>query len=464
MPVHDCREGQGALHLRAVKRLLLISPISSRSLLGADYYFRLPCLSLLKVAALTPPDWEVIVLDEKVAPADCGQDADLVGITAMTCTVNRAYEIADVFRKRGIPVVMGGIHVSMLPDEALQHCDSVVVGEAEELWPLVIQQFERNRLQRIYRHAHGFPSLAGLPPVDWELYRDKGYLPVHFVETTRGCPLDCEFCAVTSFFGGRYRSRPLEDVLEELRRRRPFEGFIIRDVVFFVDDNIISNRAFARAFLSRIAGLGIRWLGHASVKLADDPEMLDLCQRSGCIGMLIGFETLSPETMRSIGKKSRLSMEYLDAIQKIHDHGIGIDGSFVFGFDTDDEGVFDRTLDFVTRAKIEVPYFSILTPYPGTRLHTRMERERRILSDDWSLYDTSHVVIRPQQLTPDQLQEGYLRTFREAYSTTRTAERLKNTTSLRQFFVPMNFGFRDSLNEMHARRAAPDPAESVEVR
>jgi radical SAM superfamily enzyme YgiQ (UPF0313 family) len=168
--------------------------------------------------------------------------------------------------------------------------------------------------------------------------------------------------------------------------------------------------------------------------------------------------------MRSIGKKSRLRMEYLDAIQKIHDHGIGIDGSFVFGFDTDDEGVFDRTLDFVTRAKIEVPYFSILTPYPGTRLHNRLERERRILSDDWSLYDTSHVVIRPQQLTPDQLQEGYLRTFREAYSTTRTAERLQNTTSLRQFFVPMNFGFRDSLNEMHARRAVPDPAGPVEVR
>jgi radical SAM superfamily enzyme YgiQ (UPF0313 family) len=431
-----------------MKRLLLISPLAPRSLLGADFYYRMPCLSLLRIAALTPPGWEVVVRDEKVERIDAEEEADLVGITAMTCSARRGYELAETFRRRGIPVIMGGIHASSQPDEALVHCDSVVIGEAEMLWPQVVQDAEAGRLQRIYRHLEGLPSLEHLPPTNWDLYRGKGYLPVHFVETTRGCPLDCEFCAVTTFFGGRYRNRPMEDVLTELRGLRPFDGFVMENMVFFVDDNIVSNRAYTREFLTRIADMGLRWLGHASVNLASDPEMLKLCERSGCLGVLIGFETLSTETMRSIGRKSRLRMDYLEAIQKIHDHGIGIDGSFVFGFDTDDEGVFDRTLDFVTRAKIEVPYFSILTPYPGTRLHERLQAEDRILTEDWSLYDTSHVVIRPKRMTPDQLREGYLRAFRQAYAKDCMAERLRGTTSCRQLFVPMNFGFRDSLESI----------------
>jgi radical SAM superfamily enzyme YgiQ (UPF0313 family) len=204
----------------------------------------------VRIPSAPPSGWAVTVLDEKVERVDGEQEADLVGLTAMTCSANRAYAIAERFRQRGVPVVMGGIHASSLPSEALRHCDSVVVGEAEQLWPRV--------------------------------YRGKGYLPVHFVETTRGCPLDCEFCAVTTFFGGRYRNRPLQEVLGELRGLRPFEGFVIPNVVFFVDDNIISNRGYAREFLTRIADLGLRWLGHASVNLANDRELLALCQRSGC--------------------------------------------------------------------------------------------------------------------------------------------------------------------------------------
>jgi len=440
-----------------LKKLLLLSPLAPASLFGSDFHFRLPCLSLLKVAALTPPDWEVTVHDEKTGPVDLQQTADLVGITSMTCTVNRAYEIADAFRARGVPVIMGGMHASSLPGEAQAHADSVLVGEAEGLWPQVLCDVEAGALKPLYRHANGPPLLDHLPRANWDLYRDKGYMPLHFVETTRGCPLDCEFCAVTTFFGGRYRNRPLEDVLTEIEALRPFEGFVMKNVVFFVDDNIISNRAYAREFLTRIADLNIQWLGHASVNLASDPEMLNLCQRSGCLGVLIGFETLSPETMQSIGKKSRLRMDYLEAIEKVHDHGIGVDGSFVFGFDTDDESVFDRTMEFVIRAKIEVPYFSILTPYPATSLHKRLDREGRILSRNGSLYDTSHVVIQPRQMTPDQLQEGYLRAFRESYSQRSMAERLRGTKSCRHLFVPMNFGFRDGIEKLcrdHARSVA----------
>jgi radical SAM superfamily enzyme YgiQ (UPF0313 family) len=431
-----------------VKRLLLIAPLAPTSLFGADFHFRLPCLGLLKVAALTPPGWEVVILDEATQAIDFEQPTDLVGITTMTCTAQRAYAIADRFRLRHVPVVMGGMHPSSLPDEALSHADSVVVGEAEGLWPRVLADVETGELRSVYRHENGPPSLQQLPRTNWELYGGKGCLPVHFVETTRGCPLDCEFCAVTTFFGGTYRNRPLDDVLAELQGLRPFEGFVMKNLVFFVDDNIVSNRAYARALLERLADRGIQWLSHASVNLASDPEILRLCQRSGCQGVLIGFETLSPETMRSIGKKSRLRMQYLDAIQKMHDHGIGIDGSFVFGFDTDDEGVFERTLDFVTRARIEIPYFSILTPYPGTRLYERLQREQRILHRDWSLYDTSHVVIRPRRLTVDQLQAGYLQVFREAYSQRCIAARMRTTTANRPLFVPMNFGFRDGVEAL----------------
>jgi radical SAM superfamily enzyme YgiQ (UPF0313 family) len=432
-----------------MKRLLLISPLSSKSLMGGGFFFRMPCLGLLKVAALTPPDWRIDIVDEKVERLDLEREADLVGITSMTTTVNRGYEIADHFRSRGIKVVMGGMHVSALPEEALRHCDSVVVGEAEGLWPAAVRDFEQNRLKPVYRHDHAFPPLKAIPTPNWEAYRSKNYLPVHFVETTRGCPIDCEFCAVSTAFGGTYRNRPLEEVLAELRSLRPFDGlFTLKNCVFFVDDNIVSNRAYARELLGRIADLKLHWFGQASVNIANDPEILRLCQRSGCVGVFIGFETLSPETLSAVGKRVNRPGQYYDVVQKIHDHGIGIDGSFVFGFDTDDEGVFDHTLEFVTKAKLEVAYFSILTPYPGTRLHQRLDREGRILSRDWSIYDANHVVYQPRNFTPDQLLERYHQTFSAAYSISGIAKRLWGTTAWKNFFYPMNFGFRQSIRKL----------------
>ncbi len=432
-----------------MKKLLLIAPLGKSGLVGRDINFRFPGLGLLRVAALTPPGWEVQIIDEKVEPLDLTLGADLVGVTAMTTTSHRAYEIADRFRQRGIKVVMGGMHASCLPNEALAHCDSVVLGEAEGLWPTVLRDFECGAMKPRYQHGPELPALGQMPAVNWDLYRDKHYLPVHFVETTRGCPLDCEFCAVTNAFGGRFRNRPLEDVFAELSRLQPFGGLLtLKNCVFFVDDNIISNRAYAREFLTRLADFRFQWFGQASMNIANDPEILRLCQRSGCMGLFMGFESLSKETLRSIGHKPNHPERYLETVRKVHDHGIGIDASFVFGFDTDDAGVFDCTLEFVLRAKIEVTYFSILTPYPGTRLFQRLQSEDRLLTTDWSLYDTSHVVYRPKTLTPDQLLEGYHRTLKEAYTVSAIFKRMWGSTSRKNFFWPMNLGFRQSANAL----------------
>jgi radical SAM superfamily enzyme YgiQ (UPF0313 family) len=234
-----------------------------------------------------------------------------------------------------------------------------------------------------------------------------------------------------------------------LRALRPFDGmFTLKNCIFFVDDNIVANRAYTREFLRKLAEMKVRWFGQASVKIADDPELLKLCQQSGCTGLFIGFESLSTETLRSIGKRINQPQDYLEVVRRIHDHGIGIDGSFVFGFDTDDAGVFDRTLEFVMKSKLDVAYFSILTPYPKTRLHRRLADEERLLTLDWSLYDGSRVVYRPKNLTADQLLDGYYRTLREVYRFPSMVRRLWGTKTYKNFFYPMNLGFRSSVNKL----------------
>ncbi|MEI7731671.1 MAG: radical SAM protein [Verrucomicrobiota bacterium] len=435
-----------------MKRVLLISPLAPTSLMGGkDFFFRLPNLGMLRVASLTPSDWELKMVDEKVEPLQLDQlEADIVGITAMTPTVKRAYEIAAHFRARGIKVIMGGMHVTQLPEEAMAHCDSVIVGEAELLWPQALRDFEQGALKPLYRHENGLPSLLHLPPLDRELFRKKNYLPVHFVETTRGCPLDCEFCAVTTSFGGAYRTRTLDEVMDEVRALRWFEGgpLTLKNLILFVDDNIVANRTYARELFTRLADLKWRWFAQTSMNIAKDTELLRLCQRSGCMGFFMGFETLSQDTLNAIGKKVNHPEFYREAVQKIHDHGIGIDASFVFGFDTDELSVMDRTLEFVLANKIEIAHFSILTPYPGTRVFKRFKEQGRLLTEDWNYYDGGRVVYRPKNFTTDQLQEGYYRTLQACYGPSGIFKRLWGTSSFWRFFLPMNMAFQGGVNKL----------------
>jgi radical SAM superfamily enzyme YgiQ (UPF0313 family) len=417
----------------------------------------MPTLGLLRVARATPPDWNVTILDEKVERIDFTRPVDAVGITGMTPAINRAYEIADAFRARGVPVIMGGIHVSMMPEEALAHCDAVVIGEAEGLWPRLLADLARGRLQRCYRHET-FPPLEALGSPDWSLYDGKRYLPFHCVETSRGCPHGCDFCSVTNYFGGCYRTRPPSDVEDEIRGLRPFAGrFVLKNVVFFVDDNIAGKRSHARALLPRLVPYRLKWVGQASTTIARDDELLALCRQSGCMGLLIGFETLSAEKLKTVSKGFNRPGEYLDIIKKVHDYGIGVSGAFVFGLDGDDPSVFERTYEFVQKAKLESPYFSILTPYPGTRLYQRLCAEGRIIDRDWSNYNTNNVVYEPRGMTAQQLFEGYYRLQNAVHTIPAIAQRFWRTTSKANFWLPMNYGFRRSIKKLTVRAQAHRP-------
>jgi radical SAM superfamily enzyme YgiQ (UPF0313 family) len=289
-----------------------------------------PPINLGLLAALTPPDIEVCITDENTSIINLNKDVDLVGITVATVTAHRAYEIADSFRKRGVTVVLGGIHVSLLPDEAGEHADSIVVGEAEEIWPTLIADFKANNLQPIYK-AQSRPSLKGLPIVRRDLFDRNRYLIKNTIFTTRGCPFDCSFCSVTTFFGRSYRTRPVNEVIAEIKTLPRHE------LIMFMDDNIAGNPRFAKELFQALIPLKINWLSQCSVTIAYDNELLDLAAKSGCVDLFLGIESISAASLESVGKKINKVERYDEVIRKIHAHGSAIHGFFIFGFDEDDQ-------------------------------------------------------------------------------------------------------------------------------
>jgi radical SAM superfamily enzyme YgiQ (UPF0313 family) len=366
-----------------------------------------PPLSLPLLAGLTPPDVDVRLIDENVEITDTDTPADWVAITCMTASAPRAYVIADAFRRRGIPVVIGGIHPTIMPDEAGAHADAVVVGEAEPIWAQIIEDLRANQLKPRYSD-YGFASLEKMPLPRRDLLRGDRYLTTNVVQTARGCPNGCSFCSVTNIFGKRYRFRPIPEVVEEIRTLKGWVGF--------VDDNIVGNPVRAKELFEALIPLKIRWVGQGDLSMAKNPELMKLAVRSGCQAMFIGLESVSQENLRATSKRPNVGIDMSEAISAIHKAGIEIIGSFVLGLDGDDKDVFKRTANFAKAHKLCAAQFSVLTPFPGTVVRGEIEAEGRIIDHDWSHYTMSNVVFSPRNMTPEELEKGQKATYRNFYS------------------------------------------------
>jgi radical SAM superfamily enzyme YgiQ (UPF0313 family) len=425
-------------------RILLVSPdrkevVAARARGKRTPKAAFPPLSLLQVAALTPPDIDVTVQDEAVRDIDFDTPCDLVGITAFTSSAPRAYEVADAFRARGTPVVLGGMHASACPGEALEHCDAVVMGEAEGKWERVLSDARQGRLARMYR-SEGFADMARAPAARRDVVRRDDYLVPDTVQATRGCAHNCSFCSVSSFFGRVVRSRPVEAVAAEVCS-------LPGRCVVFVDDNVMTRPSYAGQLFDALVGAGKKWLGQASTAVLENVELLRAAARSGCQALFVGLETLSNAALRRVNKGFNVAERFHDLVRRLHDMGIGVVGAFMFGFDGEDESVFERTAEFATAARIDVPQYSILTPLPGTPLYAQMEAEGRIIDRDWSHYDGGHAVFAPRGITPERLENGLKAALRHSYSRWNILRRVLGVSGRLPLMLSLNVVFR--------RRAIP---------
>lgn len=394
-------------------------------------------LTLTTLAALVPDELqaEITLQDEGVEPLDLDFSADLVGITAITGTSLRAYEIADELRSRGHTVVLGGVHPTLMPEEAAEHADALVTGYAETSWPQLLRDFADGRLSPHY--ALPFDrQLRGLPIARRDMLKQRRYATVNSIEATRGCPHKCEFCVVPTAWHGTYARRPVEEVIAEL------QTFAGRHAVF-IDLSPVEDVAYAKSLYRAMIPLKIRWVGLATTRLAEDEELLKLAAQSGCRGVLIGFESVDQQTLNGTRKHFHQADRYAEYVKRLHDHGIGIQGCFVFGFDDEDESVFERTVEFVDRAKIDLPRYAVVTPFPATPLYRRLQAEGRLLHRKWSLYDVEHVVFEPKRMTPERLQAGLQWSWEQSYSWSSIGHRLTGAPwSILPLWLSTNLGYR----------------------
>lgn len=386
-------------------RLLLVYPATHK--LGWARRFQLPSFSLQMVAAATPPHWDVYMADEVHDRIPFDGEFTLVGITAMTHQAVRAYEIADAFRAKGIPVVLGGIHPTVLPEEAKGHADAVVIGEAEPVWESLLDDLLTGQLKDFYRAPIPTGDRLTVPRARREILAGRRYLTTKTLQAGRGCPYDCPFCTVTNYFGKTFRYRDPEEVLAELRS---FD----RGLMVFLDDNLLGDPERAKPILVGMKGLGLRWGGQANLRFAEDPELVKIVAESGCAGIFVGIESVSGNHANHPKTGSRYSQA--DLIKRIRDAGILVETSIIFGFDDHDESIFEKTVRYLEECKPSLPTFHLLTPYPGTALFGRFDSEGRLLHKDWKRYNHSEVVYRPRLMSPERLYRGWLQARKEAYT------------------------------------------------
>ena len=402
-------------------------------------------LTLTTLAALVPHDLnaQIAVHDEGIQDVPDPLDADVIGITVITGTATRAYELADRFRAQGKTVALGGPHVTLLPEEAACHADSIVVGYAEDTWPELLRDVSRGTLRREYRQAPDFSlDRPDMPFARRELFDRGSFLTQAVFEATRSCAHDCEFCVAPTAWGRKQFQKPVSWVVEDIRRvgdRR----------VLFIDLNLISDKTYATELFSALVPLEVRWFGLSTVLIAHDPELMQLMARSGCRGLLLGLETLTPGGLQDAKKKFNGSVDYARLIADLHHLGIAIQGCFVFGLDHDTPDVFDTTVEFVIDTGIDLPRFAVLTPFPGTPLHRRLAEQGRILTRDWERYDGQHVVFEPLHMSPQQLAAGHERAWKSVYRYGSIARRLWKARAYEPLAVAANLGYRFYAHNLH---------------
>jgi radical SAM superfamily enzyme YgiQ (UPF0313 family) len=404
-------------------------------------------LTLPTLAALVPShlDARLTLIDEGIADVPDELTADLVGMTVITGTAPRSYELAARLRSRGMTVVLGGPHVTLVPEDAAPHADAVVIGYAEDTWPRLLEDFSHGRLGNRYEQAADL-DLSGRPWPRRDLIPRRRYLTTHVFEATRACVHACEFCVVPSAWGRRPLQKPVDEVVAEIRSTGARKAI-------FLDLNLIADPRYAARLFEALIPLRLQWYGLATVLLADDRpearELLALAARSGCRGLLIGFESISPESLRGVRKGFNEPSHYREVVARLHRRGIAVQGAFVFGLDGDTPEVFERTARLAVEAGVDLPRFAVLTPFPGTPLYHRLEREGRILTRDWELYDGQHVVFQPARMSPPELQRGLEAAWRIAYSWGSMARRLRASPAPFGVALGANLGYRHYGRNLH---------------
>jgi radical SAM superfamily enzyme YgiQ (UPF0313 family) len=414
--------------------------------------FREAPLSLSTLAALTgdDPDIEYRLVDESIDVVPLDAQVDLVGISVITGTARRAYALADHFQGRGLSVVLGGVHVTAMPEEARRYADAVVVGMAERTWPRLVADFKAGAMQPEYHEEDWEGDVcAGLPTPRWDLMRTSGYMAPYTVQLTRGCTHLCDFCMVPVIWK-RFQKRPVVEIIRDMKAA-PGRRIAISDVSPFEDVD------YAKELLTAMIPLKKKWGALATTRITDDPELFELLQRAGCSFLLIGFESVEQPALKGIAKGFNRADQYPELMRQLRAAHIVVQGTFVFGFDHDTPDVFERTVDRVQELRVDIPRYSIYTPYPGTRLFQRLEEEGRILSYDWGDYDTMHVVYRPANMSPVELYEGFRRAYRDTFRLGRIARRaLASGRNLPITFVG-NLAYRVYVKRLYRQKAFEMP-------
>ena len=379
-----------------------------------------PSLALLTLANLTPKEHEVIIENENVESINFDEKVDLVAITVTVDVMNRAIEIAKEFRKRSVKVVAGGIHITADPKGAYGYFDAICVGMAERIWQRILFDAQNDSLKEIYNDMLSISGQEIVSP-DYDIIDNSKYLYTNIISTSRGCPFECDFCYNSSQSVHKaYINRPIEDVIREIKTLRTRH-------IMFIDDNFIGNPSWTKKFLAQIKPLGLKYNAAVTSNIVDIPDILDDLKESGCQSLFIGFESINDKAIDSVNKVQNSVGKYERLVEELHKRGIMINASFVFGLDEDDSSVFEKTLDWIVKNKIETVTSHILTPYPGTRLYENLHKQGRITDFDLSKYNTANVVYRPKNMTQEELYDGYLWIYKEVYSFKNIIKRLPNS-------------------------------------